>query len=84
MALLHFLDLAHRRVELLQRLFPRIGEFHLSEGDVIDAELLRVEHGAEAENIALIHQPLKPRLAGRLGKADPFRQLQNGHAPILA
>lgn len=72
MALLHFLDLAHRRVELFQRLFPRVGKLDLGEGNVIDAELLWIEHGPEAENIALIHQPLQPCLAGRLGKADRF------------
>lgn len=84
MALFYFLDLTYRSVELLQCLFPCIGQLDLGKGDMVDAEFLRIEHGAEAENIALIHQSLQPRLAGCLGKTYLFRQLQHGHAPILA
>ncbi|MNY68919.1 hypothetical protein D3C86_2067680 [compost metagenome] len=51
---------------------------------MVDAQFLRIEHRTEAQNITFIHQPLEPRLARRLGEADPFRQLQHRHAPVFA
>ena len=82
--LLHLGYGAHGGVEGGQGGLAGVGELHLGEGDVVQPQLDRVDHGAEAANIAELDQPLHPHLGRGLRQTDLQGQVGHRHPAVRA
>ena len=83
MALFDFRDLLDRGVEGGQRLFSGVRKLHLGEGDVFAADLRHVEDGLEAENVAVVDQPLEAHLTRALRQTDAAGKFGDRHAAVF-
>ena len=83
MAFLHFLDPANRSVEGDERGLLGIGQFHFREGDMVEPELLRVQHGAETIDVTVVDQTLQAQRAGRLRKTDDLGHFRDGNPRVF-
>src|SRR5690606_5801692 len=81
-----FLDFAYsadRLVEFGERFFAGIGQRDFCKSDVIEPELLRVDHSAKSLNVTIFDEPLQTCIARCLGQADLRCEFRDRNAAIL-
>jgi len=82
MAFLDFGDPPDAGIELFERCLARVRQLDLGEGDVVEAELRRVDDGAISRNNPRLDEVAQPDLARGLRQPDGKRQVGHGDTSV--